>query len=553
MITVCGYQIQLPSELQFLANIYGSFLATVLAWVVIAIVAYFIFSYALRWLTRRIPGEIDDIILGIVRKPLLVLIIVFGTVNSLECLQLPETTVALLERIFNTILVVIVAYFFWRVIKDVVVYYGESWARKTESRVDDIIIPIVNLFGPLLVIIFAALLILPQWGIDVTSVLLGAGVIGLVLGLALQETLSNIFSGINLLMDAPFRTGDLVVLSDGKICQVEKIGLRATQLHYLDEHSMIYVPNKDLANAMIVNITKPTVDLKVSVNVGVGYNSDLAHVEDVLREIAVAQPSVLGGIGEKVPLIEETIKELRQRTEAMSADDPAHDELLKEADQYQQALDRLQKESKLNEQIAVLGKVLEQLIQGVKDRETGGFTPAELKELHDNYVAPVEGEIQEVVACMKEWSAIPDPWAEDEEKETERERWREQNERLRVKWTALREALSRPRQEQEMRLDDMTQALLRWIRDEYKLVTEHWKEPEVTFKGFGASSIDLQLDFYVDDIRLEHFERKQRVVTEIAKEIHKRFQQENIEIPFPQMDVWFKNELHHSTDSKSKT
>jgi len=168
MITVCGYQIQLPSELQFLANIYGSFLATVLAWVVIAIVAYFIFSYALRWLTRRIPGEIDDIILGIVRKPLLVLIIVFGTVNSLECLQLPETTVALLERIFNTILVVIVAYFFWRVIKDVVVYYGESWARKTESRVDDIIIPIVNLFGPLLVIIFAALLILPQWGIDVT-------------------------------------------------------------------------------------------------------------------------------------------------------------------------------------------------------------------------------------------------------------------------------------------------------------------------------------------------------------------------------------------------
>lgn len=543
MITVFGYQIQLPPELQFLGNIYGSFLATVVAWIAIAIVAYFVFSYVLRWLTHRLPGEIDDIILAIVRKPLLVLIIIFGSVNSLEVLQLPEILVTWLERIFNTILVIVVAYLLLRVIKDVVVYYGESWAKKTESRVDDVIIPIFNLFGPLAIGLTAIGVVLWLWGIDITSVLLGAGVVGLVLGLALQDTLSNIFSGINLLWDAPFRTGDLIVLSDGKICQVEKIGLRATQLYYLDEHSTIYVPNKDLANTMLVNITKPTVDLKVSIDVGVAYNSDIVYVEKVLKEIAIAHPSVLGDIRKKLPLIEETTKELRKRAEAIATDDPEREELKEEqARKYQKAFEKLHAESRLNEQIAVLGKALEQLTQGIKSREVGGFMPAELKELHDNYVAPIEGEIQKVVAYMKEWSDIPDPWAEDEENKAEQERWGEQNERLQAKWTALKQALSRPKAEQEMRLDDMTLALLRWIRDEYKLVTARWKEPEVTFKGFGASSIDVQLDFYVDNICLEHFERKQRVVTEIARKIHERFKQEGIEIPFPQMDVWFRTQ-----------
>lgn len=556
MITVFGYQIQLPSELQFLANIYGSFLATVLAWVAIAVIAYLLFSYVFRWLTRRIPGEIDDIILGIVRKPLFVLIIIFGTLNSLEVLQLPESTVVWFDRISNTALTLVIAYLLWRVIKDVIVYYGESWAKKTESRVDDVVIPIVNLFGSLLVIILATLIILPQWGVNVTSVLLGAGVVGLVLGIALQDTLSNIFSGISLLMDAPFRTGDLIVLSDGKICQVEKIGLRATQLYYLDEHSTIYVPNKDLANSMIVNITKPTVDLKVSIDVGVSYNSDIAHVKHILEEIAFTHPNVLGTIKKKMPLIKERIAWLRERIEELSkgVDVQAKDEserrrlperieeLEEKANKYQKALGKLEKEDELNQQIETLGKLSLELIKTVKDREVGGLTVAELTELHDRYTDPIEEQVQKVVACMTKWSAISDPWAEDEEIEVEKERWREQNERLLAKWIALKQALSTPSQEQEMRLDDMTQALLQWIKNEYKLMTEEWKEPEATFKdkGFAASSIDLQLDFYVDDIRLEHFERKQRVVTEIARGIHERFKQEGIEIPFTQMDVWIK-------------
>jgi len=95
----------------------------------------------------------------------------------------------------------------------------------------------------------------------------------------LQETLSNIFGGISLLVDAPFKTGDILVLPENKICQVKKIGIRTTELYFVDEDSTVYVPNKDLANTTIINITKPTVDLKATIDVNVSYDSDLMVAE----------------------------------------------------------------------------------------------------------------------------------------------------------------------------------------------------------------------------------------------------------------------------------
>ena len=76
-------------------------------------------------------------------------------------------------------------------------------------------------------------------------------------------------------------------------------------------------------------------------------------------------------------------------------------------------------------------------------------------------------------------------------------------------------------------MDDETQALACWLRDEYKLLSETWKDPEATFRAFDAC-IELQLWFYVDNIRLEHYGRARRVTTEIAREIRKRFKLEQI-------------------------
>ena len=57
------------------------------------------------------------------------------------------------------------------------------------------LIPVLNLFGPIIIVVTGFMVILPMWGFNITTVLLGAGVVGMILGLALQDSLSNLFRG----------------------------------------------------------------------------------------------------------------------------------------------------------------------------------------------------------------------------------------------------------------------------------------------------------------------------------------------------------------------
>jgi len=528
MIEVMGYPVVLPAQWAGIGGPAGSLVANLLAWSLLALLAYVLLSYVLRWLTRRLPGEIEDIVLDIARRPLVLLIATYGAVSSLKALVLPGAAGEWLDRILVTVLVTTVTYLLWRVMKDVVVYYGERVARRTASPVDDVVIPLVNLFGPLILLIVAALVVLPVWGIDVTSVLLGAGVVGLVLGLALQETLSNVFSGMSLLIEAPLRAGDLLMMPDGKLCRVERLGLRSTQLYALDEHSTVYVPNKTLSNSSITNITKPTVEQKAHIDVSIGYDQDMGDVQDLLVRIAMEHPCVVAtDLRAKIPHVETRRSALLLRAELLAADGADRAAALAEAARYGRAAERLECEAQVNDALLAFEVSLHAVSAACTRGERGGFTAAELRDLRVEAVEPADARCADLVARVEAWSALPDPWSDAGENATLRELWRERNERLTAKWRDLREHLSQPWKGQEQRMDDETQALACWLRDEYKLLSEKWKDPEATFRAFDAC-IELQLWFYIDNIRLEHYGRARRVTTEIAREIRKRFKLEQI-------------------------
>ena len=114
---------------------------------------YLVLTYGLKAITRRMTGEVEYILLGIFRKPILILVVTYGTVNTLETLPLKPGFIAFLGKFFQTVLILVVLYLFWRLIKDVLIYYGKGWARKTESKIDDNLIPILNIFGPLAIIV----------------------------------------------------------------------------------------------------------------------------------------------------------------------------------------------------------------------------------------------------------------------------------------------------------------------------------------------------------------------------------------------------------------
>lgn len=524
MLHIFWFNIPIPETASFLGEPIFSFLATALAWVILALLVNLIFGRFLKWVMHNMPGEVGDITISILRKPLVILVIVFGTIQSLNTLAIPEKVMDAIELVANTIMVLVLVYLSWRVIKDIVLYYGARWARRTESRVDDILLPVLNLVGPLAIAIVASLVILPMWGVDISSILVPAGVVGLVLGLALQDPLSNIFSGISLLIESPFKTGDLVVM-DGKVCQVERLGLRSTQFYSIEEHSTLFVPNRSLSNATLVNMTQPTAEQRVTLDLSIAVHSDLNVVQTRLQEIAMGNPCVLvPELAAKLPLLKRRISELNHRAQGLNPAEPGWGYLDSLARRYQDAIPKLEIEDQLNRLMLAYQEALRHLIRGIKEREIRGLTNQEIRELVEEYIAPADERVREMSTCAERWSKIPDPWINPREFWNDREVWTHRNEQLLQRWEKLKKEIRRPSEDMEMRLDDATQEMLSWLERDYKVPPYPWKTPTVSFKSFeGSSSVNLQLAFHIDNIRLEHDDRARRVKTEVAQHIREYF------------------------------
>ncbi len=80
---------------------------------------------------------------------------------------------------------------------------------------------------------------------------------GLVIAFAAQDTLSNFFSGIHLLLDRPFKLGDVIYMEEGKYWRVLNVGMRSTRLYSIFDHELIIMPNNAVANQKIINVVKP--------------------------------------------------------------------------------------------------------------------------------------------------------------------------------------------------------------------------------------------------------------------------------------------------------
>lgn len=529
MITLLGIDIQLPSQLNFLAAPLPIFVLNLLAWLVLAAFIYWVITPALKRFTRALPGEVEDIVLGIVRRPLSLLVFMIGLRVSIKYLQPEEDTQRLLIRISMTLIIMLVGHITGRIIRDVLVYYGENWARRTESQVDDILLPVLSLFGPLLLIIIAGLIILPMWGLDVSSVLLGAGVLGLVLGLALQETLSNIFSGLSLLIEAPFRRGDLIRLVSGKICEVQRLGLRSTTLLSLDEQATIYMPNKILAADYLVNLTKPTAEQRFSIAVSVAASNDLSQVKETLHRVAAGHPAVLGSDLElKVAFIHSQVERVHAWASGLSREDQTRFELEKMAEDNEFAITRLRREGSVNSQLLLLKEEIREMIRGIRSRETSGLSREELEEIIGRYAQPVENAVATLVSLTSEWVVTPDRWLSDRDFWQLRRLWDTRTEELWRNWDNLKKYLEHPDDRVELRLDDLSASLIDWLDKEYKIVPGVWKDPMVEIKNVSADTADLELHYYVDNIRLEMDGRPRRIRSELNHLIRHEFVQEGI-------------------------
>jgi MscS family membrane protein len=268
------------------------FIVDVIITVILAIVLTF-GTPRLKALTKKTETELDDMIIEITAGPISAIILLQGIKAALEALDLPYDYVISIERGYHIILILLITWMGYKIFKDVVIYYAKIYAEKTDTELDDVLIPLLEKVGAIAILVVGAIYIMSDFGIDLTLLIAGFGVMGVVIGLAMQQTLGNLISGMFLLTDRPFKLGDTIKLDNGDYCKVLEVGLRTTKLYRGSTHDIIVVPNSDIANKMVINVMQPDAKAQTSVKVGVAYGTDVDKVKALLKEIALSHARVL--------------------------------------------------------------------------------------------------------------------------------------------------------------------------------------------------------------------------------------------------------------------
>jgi MscS family membrane protein len=261
-------------------NVVLRFLTILIVTVIAAFLLKIIMKTALKPLAKKTKTKIDDIIIRSLSSIIFYVVILIGIKIGLSQFQL---TTNVFQNIVNTLLVLIVSIFLFKIIGHFSQLWMREWKFKTKTTADERLIPFLQKILKAVVIILAVIFIFSAWNINISPLLATAGIAGLAIGLAVKDSLSNILGGLQLVLDRTFKVGDKVELESGEMGVILDIGLRSTKLKTYD-NEVIYIPNGFLANAKIKNFTHPDVSIRVNVEFGVVYGSDTEKVRQVVLD-----------------------------------------------------------------------------------------------------------------------------------------------------------------------------------------------------------------------------------------------------------------------------
>ncbi len=255
-------------------------LGIVLLTLVLSLVVRVLLRFVLFPLVKKTRSDLDDIVIRALQRVSVYMIPLVGLMVALTPFSL-ETLVP--RHILVSILALALTGTSIVVIEDTSRWLREIWVETTKSSLDAGLLPLARRATKTLVVILAVLVILGEWNIKIAPMLGALGIGGLAIGLALNTSLSNVFGGIQLILDRSIRVGEKIMLESGEVGVVLDIGLRSTKLRSYD-NEVIFIPNSYLANARIKNYTKPDATIRVTVKFSVTYGSDIARVKNVVLE-----------------------------------------------------------------------------------------------------------------------------------------------------------------------------------------------------------------------------------------------------------------------------
>lgn len=264
------------------------------SWLLSCIAAgIFIEKFVLKKLAHRVlrtKWKADDVALSSLRGMALLWSFVLGLFLALKSTEHGIQNSQLARKIFFAVVALSVAIVVSRILVGLIRHKARSAGLYPSTSI------VTNIVRIAVYVVFG-LIVLQTLGIAVTPVLTALGVGALAVALALQDTLTNLFSGIQVVASRQVRLGDYIKLDTGEEGYVADITWRNTIIRALSNNYII-VPNSKVASAIVTNYYLPEKEMSVLVELGVSYTSDLRRVEEVTVETARA---VLGNVQGGVP------------------------------------------------------------------------------------------------------------------------------------------------------------------------------------------------------------------------------------------------------------
>ena len=229
--------------------------------------------------------RIHDKIFDMIQRAIGYALIFMCGIYLVNLLRIP-----ILEKVFYAALIILLAIPFKDFTLLALSYLQENFIKKSKTKVDDIVFDLLNKFSGIIIFAIAILFALDVLGINVVPLVAGAGIAGIAVGFAAKDTLSNLIAGILLIIDRPFEIGDRIEVwtspqGSATWGDVVDIGLRATKIRTTD-NIVIIIPNNEIMMRDIVNYTTISSDIRVRINIGVSYDTDIKKAKSVILEVA---------------------------------------------------------------------------------------------------------------------------------------------------------------------------------------------------------------------------------------------------------------------------
>jgi MscS family membrane protein len=254
-------------------------------------------KHVIKKLTAKTKNRLDDILFQMLESPVLLGITLFAIWIAAKRLDLNPSFEAFVRKAYSLLIVINITWFIVRFVNALIEEYLQPIANDPNNkRIDNNILPLIR--RSLLGVIWSlgVVMALNNVGVNVGTLIASLGIGGLAFALAAQDTIKNIFGGITIFSDRPFRIGDRIIVNgfDGI---VEDIGIRSIRLRTL-ERKLVTIPNYKIVDSFVENVSAEPMRRNL-VKLGLTYDTTPEKMNQAIA-ILKNMPATITGMDKEV-------------------------------------------------------------------------------------------------------------------------------------------------------------------------------------------------------------------------------------------------------------